>query len=97
MAFVEWPEALAPGDAPWAELKAAVTATRPDMIVTNELPFDPWLAEAAAFSEDEAHLSIRAHEQGLEALIDLHLPVVISSRPVWNGRKLANEAFVFEN
>ncbi len=49
------------------------------------------------FSEDDARLSIRAHEKGLEGLIDLDLPAVISSRPVWNGKRLANEAFVLEN
>src|SRR5262249_39349051 len=30
-------------------------------------------------------------------LIDLKIPAVISTRPVWNGRRLANEAFVLEN
>ena len=33
----------------------------------------------------------------LRGLIDLALPAVISSRPVWNGKRLANEAFVLEN
>ena len=42
-------------------------------------------------------LSLRAHEKGLEGLIDLALPAIISSRPVWNGKRLANEAFVLEN
>ncbi len=51
----------------------------------------------AFFSADEACLSLRAHDQGLEGLIDLGLPAVISSRPVWNGTRLANEAFVLEN
>jgi N-carbamoylputrescine amidase len=74
-----------------------MTATRPDILVTNELPFGPWLADAAVFSEAEAHLSLRAHEKGLEGLIDLNLPAVVSSRPVWNGKRLANEAFVLEN
>jgi N-carbamoylputrescine amidase len=64
--------------------------------VTNELPFGPWLAEGAVFSEQEARLSLRTHEKGLEALIDLDLPAVISSRPVWSGKRLANEAFLLE-
>ena len=97
IAFVEWPEALSTDDAHWRKLRDSVTATRPDILVTNELPFGPWLAEAAVFSEAEAHLSLRAHEKGLEGLIDLNLPAVISSRPVWNGKRLANEAFVLEN
>ena len=97
IAFVEWPEALSTGDTQWSELKKSVTAARPDILITNELPFGPWLADSALFSEDEAQHSIRAHQKGLEGLIDLDLPVVISSRPVWNGKRLANEAFVLEN
>jgi N-carbamoylputrescine amidase len=97
IAFVEWPEALSTDDAPWRKLRDSVTAARPDILVTNELPFGPWPADAAVFSEAEAHLSLRAHEEGLEGLIDLNLPAVISSRPVWNGKRLANEAFVLEN
>lgn len=97
IAFVEWPEALSTDDAQWSELKNSVAAARPDILVTNELPFGPWLAEGAAFSEDEAHLSIHAHVTGFEGMMDLDLPAIISSRPVWNGKRLANEAFVLEN
>ena len=97
IAFVEWPENLSTGDPQWVELRDSVTAVHPDILVTNELPFGPWLADGAVFSENEAHLSFRAHEKGLEGLIDLALPAVISSRPVWNGKRLANEAFVLEN
>ncbi len=97
IAFVEWPEALTPADPQWPELKNSVIAARPDILVTNELPFGPWLAESPVFSQDEAIRSVRAHEKGIEALIELHLPAVISSRPVWNDTRLANEAFVLEN
>lgn len=97
IAFVEWPEALSTGGTQWAQLKESLAAALPDILVTNELPFGPWLADGATFSEDEAQLNIRAHEQGLAELIDLRLPAAISSRPVWNGKRLANEAFVLEN
>ena len=97
IAFVEWPEALSTDDEPWRKLRDSVTAARPDILITNELPFGPWLAEAAVFSEAAARLSLRAHEKGLEGLIDLSLPAVVSTRPVWNGKRLANEAFVLEN
>ncbi len=97
IAFVEWPEALAPDNDVWAGLKKSVVLEHPDILVTNELPFGPWLAEGAVFSEREAHLSIRAHDEGLAALIDLKLPAIISSRPVWNGKRLANEAFVLHD
>jgi N-carbamoylputrescine amidase len=97
IAFVEWPESLSASDAQWGDLRNSVTAARPDILITNELPFGPWLAESAVFSEDEAQLSIRAHGKGLEGLIDFKLPAVISSRPVRNGKRLANEAFVLES
>ena len=97
IAFVEWPEALSTTGGQWDELKDSVKALRADLLLTNELPFGPWLADSAVFSEDEAHVSLRAHEKGLEGLNDLAVPAVISSRPMWNGKRLANEAFVLEN
>jgi len=97
VAFVEWPEDLSTDHPQWNELKGSIRAARPDLLITNELPFGPWIAEGAEFSEHEARLSISAHEKGLEALIDLGLPAVISSRPVWTGTRLANDAFVLEN
>jgi len=97
IAFVEWPEGLSTGDDHWRAFKYSVTAAHSDILITNELPFGRCIAEKDIFSEDEAHVSIRAHERGLEGLAELDLPAVISSRPVWNGKRLANEAFVLEN
>lgn len=97
IAFVEWPEALSTDTDAWLAVEESVAIARPDILVTNELPFGPWLADGDAFSEKEAQFSIHAHDQGLEALIHLALPAVISSRPVWNGRRLANEAFVLRD
>ena len=94
--FVEWPEGLSVGDARWQPLAEAVAAAQPDILLTNELPFGPWVADAPVFSEADANLSIRAHEEGLRALSGLDIPAVISTRPIWNGKKLANEAFALE-
>jgi N-carbamoylputrescine amidase len=93
---VEWPEGLSADHPQWTELKSSITAARADILVTNELPFGPWVAESAVFSEEVARLSIDAHEKGLEGLIDLNLPEIISSRPVFSGTRLANEAFLLE-
>lgn len=96
IAFVEWPEALSTTDSRWSELRKSVTAAHPDILITNELPFGPWIAENASFCERDAQSSLRAHEEGLRGLIELHVPAIISSRPVWSGKRLANEAFVLE-
>jgi N-carbamoylputrescine amidase len=97
VAFVEWPEGLVAGGAEWEQLKNSVAVVGPDILLTNELPFGPWLADAESFSRDAAERSVHAHEEGLAALAGLALPAVISSRPVWNGARLANEAFVIEH
>ena len=97
IAFVEWPEALSTDHPRWGVLKSSITTLRPDILITNELPFGAWIAESPHFSEEEARLSIREHEKGLRGLIDLNVPAVISSRPVQAGKRLANEAFVLEN
>jgi N-carbamoylputrescine amidase len=94
---VEWPEGLSPAGAAWNELKRSVAAVHPDILVTNELPFGPWIAEGSTFSGAEANLSIRSHETGLKGLTDLGARAVISSRPVRKGSRLANEAFVLED
>lgn len=96
VAFVEWPEDLTADGARWKGLKTSVTSLHPDLLITNELPFGPWLGEHEVFSEEDAQLSIRAHARGLEGLIDLDVSAVISSRPVWSGKRLANEAFILE-
>jgi N-carbamoylputrescine amidase len=96
VAYVEWPENLSTDCADWDRVKGSVSAASPDLLVTNELPFGPWLAESSTFSDDEASLSLRAHAKGLQGLISLNVPAAISSRPVWNGRRLANEAFALE-
>ncbi len=96
IAFVEWPEGLSTDDPKWSGLNDAVRAAAPDILVTNELPFGPWVAENETFSRDEANRSVTAHEHGLKGLIALNLPAIISSRPVWSGKRLANEAFLLQ-
>jgi N-carbamoylputrescine amidase len=93
VAFVEWPEGLMPGSAQWLSIAAELTATAPDILLTNEMPFGPWLAGTASFDARRAAEAVGIHERGIDALADLQLPLVLSSRPVPAGHKLANEAF----
>ena len=54
IAIVEWPDALSTTEAQWGELKDSVNAVHADILIINELPFGPWLADSAVFSENEA-------------------------------------------
>jgi N-carbamoylputrescine amidase len=85
IAFVEWLSRRYRRTArSGISFKDSITAVRQEILVTNEPLFGPWLADSAAFSQEKAHFSVHTHEKGLEGLIDLGLPAVISSRPVWN-------------
>ena len=91
---VEWPDGLVPGSGEWRRCTDAVLAETTDIIVTNELPFRPWLAAQATVDAGAAQASINRHAAGITALAALGLPAVISSQPVWEGARLANEAVV---
>jgi N-carbamoylputrescine amidase len=92
-AFVQWPENLAPDGETWRRLADAVTAAGPDVLVTNELPFGPWLAATQQVQRPQADRYVAAHVRGARALAALNVPLVISSRPIWIDGRLANEAY----
>ena len=96
LGFVQWPEGLLAHSPAWQTIHEQVTAANLDILLTNELPFGPWIARLPVFDRATAQESVAAHEAGLEALKALPTKLVISSRPVWCGDRLANEAFSLE-
>jgi N-carbamoylputrescine amidase len=94
--FVQWPDGLIPRTEIWSHLAADVAKAAPDVLITNEMPFGPWLAVSPHYESAPAQKSVRIHRQGLEALRELNVPIVISSRPAIADDRLVNEAFVLE-
>jgi N-carbamoylputrescine amidase len=94
--FVQWPDGLIPDTGVWSAVAADVTRSAPEVLITNEMPFGPWLAASPNFDVERAQESVQIHEDGLEALQALKVPIVISSRPVIAGGRLANEAFILD-
>jgi len=82
VAFVQWPDGLIPDTDAWSTIAADVTKSAPEVLITNEMPFGPWLASSPTFDVERAKESVRIHEDGLRALQALEIPIVISSRPV---------------
>jgi N-carbamoylputrescine amidase len=87
------PDGLAPDSLAWGRFVRRVERGRPDLIVLNEMPFGPWVSREATFDATLAAVSIEAHQAAMPALCALP-GAVISSRPVRNCSKLANEAFL---
>ena len=96
LGFVQWPDGLIPNSKTWSALAADVASSAPDLLVTNEMPFGPWLAASPIYNAESAKASVRIHDEGLEALRALNVAMVISSRPAIAGDRLVNEAFVLE-
>lgn len=90
--FVEWPDGLLPEGSDWEAIGTEIAEASIDLLVTNELPFGDWIAAAASFDRDTAAASIAVHEAGIAALARFQVGAVLTSRPVWFGEKLANEA-----
>lgn len=94
VAFVEWPEVLLPKSLAWNKIASQIVAAGAELLVTNELPFGPWIASAASFDEAVARQSIEFHSAGIAALAEIGVAAVLSSRPVWADGYLLNEAYI---
>lgn len=90
---VEWPDGLLPQGEPWERIVTEVNAVRPDILLTNEMPFGTWCPAMDQYDPSAARGWADMHERGIEALSSLSAGAVLSSRPVPAGHRLANEAF----
>lgn len=90
---VEWPDGLQPYGERWERIAKQIQELRPDVLLTNEMPFGDWLPSHPTYEPALAASWVELHERGLEALAALDVGAVLSSRPVHSGMKLANEAF----
>ncbi len=85
--FVEWPDGLLPEGAAWDRIASDLDEARPDVLVTNELPFGEWIASTPIFDAAAAAASVEVHRRGVEALLlGLGIATIVSSRPVWERR-----------
>ena len=93
--YVQWPATLEPDSPIFAQIAGQIRESRPDVLVTNEMPFGGWVWTVPRFDRAVAEHSVALHGEatGLAALRALGVPIVISSRPVWAGERVSNEAF----
>jgi N-carbamoylputrescine amidase len=91
-AICELPCPLDPHGADWARLASRIRDEKVDLLLLNEMPFGDWLPLSERFNRAKAEAAIAIHEAALESLGQL-APLVVGSRPVAAGDKLANEAF----
>jgi N-carbamoylputrescine amidase len=87
------PDELSTRDLAWKRLVRRLDNDRPDIALLNEMPFGPWVSRHATPDESATAVTLLEHEIALNSMAAL-TTAIISSRPVRNARKLANEAFL---
>ncbi len=97
VSVVEWPDGLLPTTDDWQRIKANVEETKPDILITNEMPFGHWVPTERQYDRDVAARWADTHEAALHDLATLGVAKVISSRPILSDDFLVNEAFVLED
>lgn len=95
VAVCEAPCLMGPRGPEWRALAAAIASAGVELAVLNELPFGPWLPLAPEYDEAVAAASVAMHEDALDTFSALNAPIVVASRPVPAGARLANEAFAW--
>lgn len=88
----ELPTKLDPEGSDWSDLVKRITQQEANYVVLGEAPFGSWLPADPVYSQTKADQWVSLHESALESIGRI-APVVISSRPVHAGYRIANEAF----
>lgn len=97
VAYVQWQDGLLAGSAEWETIAEQVEGTKADILVTNEMPFGSWRPVDHEYDLESATEWVDENERSLEALSNLDVKAIISSRPRLYGDRLVNEAFSLEN
>ncbi len=95
VAVGEMDSELRPATAGWKSLIEELGRARADLFVLNELPFGAWLAARESFDPGAWKQSIADHEEGIGALHELGVPIVVGTRAVEVDGRRCNEGFLW--
>ncbi|WP_283193169.1 carbon-nitrogen hydrolase family protein [Rhizobium sp. AN80A] len=96
VSVVEWPDGLSPGSQEWDRIRAEIDHAKPELLITNEMPFGQWAPTTRTYDRDIAARWADLHETAMSDLAALGVARVLSTRPVLAQGFLVNEAFLLE-
>jgi len=97
VSYIQSPHYMTHDSLQWQALKQAILMHKPDVLVTNEIPFGKWLPCNPIYSKKDAQQWIKDSDDGLTQLQQLDIALILSSRAIQATHRLANEAFVLEH
>jgi len=80
----------------WNKLKIHVKQNKSDLLLLPELPFGKWIATEEKVNHGTQMLSVQKHEKWMPEIEQLQAKYVVYSKPVIEGHKFFNTAFVYE-
>jgi N-carbamoylputrescine amidase len=86
---------MMPGTGEWERFCAIVQSASPDLLLLNELTFGPWIAGSERPDPAVIRDSQKRHGEGILALAELRVPVILGTRAADHCGRSVNEAFVW--
>jgi N-carbamoylputrescine amidase len=80
----------------WQNLKIHLKTFKPDLLLLPEMPFCKWIASEQKVDDTIRMLSIQKHERWIKEIEKLDVKYTVYSKPVMEGDKFFNTAFVYE-
>jgi len=80
----------------WARLKTHLESNKADLLLLPEMPFCKWIASEPNVDDATKILSVQKHESWMQEIEQLTVKYTVYSKPVIEGGKFLNTAFVYE-
>jgi predicted amidohydrolase len=80
----------------WARLREHLKQYKPELLLLPEMPFCKWIASDKTLNEAAKLRSVQKHEKWLAEIERLPIKYTVYSKPVIEGDKYYNSAFVYE-
>ncbi len=84
-------------DSEWLELVSHTRDSGSELVVLPEMPFHVWLAASRDVEQTAWFEAVASHATWLERLAELGAAVVVGTKPIIDGGRRFNEAFVWTN
>lgn len=79
----------------WQKLIIDLSHTKSDFLLLNEMPFSEWIADEKIVQKEKQVAAVKKHDIWLERIEELNTRIVAYSKPLFNGNKFHNTAFVW--
>lgn len=82
-------------DSGWNRLVHHLEQASSDLLILPEMPFFKWITRSGTVDPSLWETAVKAHDKWINRLNELPVAMVISSRPVIEGKRYLNRGFIY--